>query len=119
MNYEEWEKTVSDAIKADTLWKMTAYRLALFVSDLGWHLVTRIIQLVLKMVPQQHGQVLCEAQTTYQVAANELSDGLFTDETLKNLLNNVPLADPSHSEYPTHDVRRLMFDARKLAERIS
>jgi len=42
MNYEEWEKSVSDAIKADSLWKMRAYRLALFIGDVGWHDVTRL-----------------------------------------------------------------------------
>lgn len=44
MNYQEWEPTVSEAIKADSLWKMTAYRLALFLSDLGWHDATRLMQ---------------------------------------------------------------------------
>ena len=33
MTYEEWEERVSDEIKQDSLWKMTAYRLALFVGD--------------------------------------------------------------------------------------
>ncbi len=36
MEYEEWEKTVPAAIKADTLWQVKAYRLALFLADLGW-----------------------------------------------------------------------------------
>ena len=35
MNYEEWVVTVAVEIKADSLWKMTAYRLALFLGDLG------------------------------------------------------------------------------------
>ena len=37
MNYEEWVATVAEEIKADSLWKMTAYRLALFLGDLGWY----------------------------------------------------------------------------------
>jgi four helix bundle protein len=42
MNYDAWKGTVPEAIKADSLWKMTAYRLALFLADLGWHDVTRL-----------------------------------------------------------------------------
>ena len=37
MNYEEWVATVAEEIKADSLWKVTAYRLALFLGDLGWY----------------------------------------------------------------------------------
>jgi four helix bundle protein len=44
VNYEEWEKTVPEVIRGDSLWKMTAYRLALFLGDLGWHDVTRLAQ---------------------------------------------------------------------------
>ena len=36
MSFDEWEKTVPETFKADTLWKMKAYRLALFLSDLCW-----------------------------------------------------------------------------------
>ena len=43
MNYEEWEEGVPGAIKADSLWKMAAYRLALFLGDLGWHDVTKLM----------------------------------------------------------------------------
>ena len=42
MNYKEWERVVPEVIKADSLWKMKAYRLALFLGDLGWHDVTRL-----------------------------------------------------------------------------
>jgi four helix bundle protein len=44
MNYEEWEAAVPETIKADSLWKMNAYRLTLFLSDLGWHDVTKLVQ---------------------------------------------------------------------------
>ncbi len=44
MNYQEWEEAVPEAIKADSLWKMTAYRMALFLADLGWHDVTKLSQ---------------------------------------------------------------------------
>jgi len=36
MTYEEWERQVSEAIRADALWKMEAYRLALYFYDLAW-----------------------------------------------------------------------------------
>ena len=44
MTYEEWEAGVPEAIKGDSLWKMTAYRLALFASEIGWHDVTRLMK---------------------------------------------------------------------------
>ena len=42
MNYGDWETDVPDQIKADSLWKMKAYRLALFLGDLGWRDVARL-----------------------------------------------------------------------------
>jgi four helix bundle protein len=44
MDYEEWEKTVPQAIKGDSVWKITAYRLALFLADLGWQDVTALMK---------------------------------------------------------------------------
>lgn len=44
MNYKEWEKLVPETITADSLWKMAAYRLALFLADIGWQDVTKFIQ---------------------------------------------------------------------------
>ena len=44
MNYEEWEEGIPEAIKGDSLWKMRAYRLALFLGDLGWRDVTKLTQ---------------------------------------------------------------------------
>jgi four helix bundle protein len=37
MTYAEWEAEVPRAIRDDTLWKIEAYRLGLFLSDLAWH----------------------------------------------------------------------------------
>ena len=42
MTYNEWEKTVPEVIKQDVLWTVTAYRLALFVSDIAWKDVQRL-----------------------------------------------------------------------------
>jgi len=44
MNYEEWVKSVPDEIKSDSLWKIEAYRLALFATDLGWYDVTALMR---------------------------------------------------------------------------
>ena len=44
MNYQEWEFTVPETITADSLWKMQAYRFALFLADIGWHDVTKLMQ---------------------------------------------------------------------------
>ena len=44
MTYEAWEMGVPEAIRGDTLWKVKAYRLALFLSDLAWHDVTKLAQ---------------------------------------------------------------------------
>lgn len=37
MNYEEWEKAVPGTIAQDVLWRVKAYRLALFLCDVCWH----------------------------------------------------------------------------------
>jgi four helix bundle protein len=42
MNYHAWELSVPVTITGDSLWKMEAYRLALLVSDIGWHDVTKL-----------------------------------------------------------------------------
>ena len=44
MNYPEWEQTVPQEITGDSLWKMTAYRLALFLSDICWEDVAVLLR---------------------------------------------------------------------------
>ncbi len=44
MEYEEWVTSVPEEIKGDSLWKVTVYRLALLVSDLGWHDTARLVR---------------------------------------------------------------------------
>ncbi|NJM39546.1 MAG: four helix bundle protein [Anaerolineae bacterium] len=44
MNYPTWEQSVPQSIRNDTLWKVTAYRFALFASDLAWQDVTKLMQ---------------------------------------------------------------------------
>lgn len=36
MTYDEWEASVPAFITEDTLWRVEAYRLGLFLSDLAW-----------------------------------------------------------------------------------
>jgi four helix bundle protein len=43
-SFDEWEKQVPDVIKADAVWKMEVYRLALFMSDLAWFDVTKLMK---------------------------------------------------------------------------
>ncbi len=43
VEYEEWEQTVPMAIRADSLWQVKAYRLAMFLADLGWPDVTKLM----------------------------------------------------------------------------
>jgi four helix bundle protein len=42
VTYEEWEQTIPPVIQGDTLWRVEAYRIGLFFSDLAWHDVTRL-----------------------------------------------------------------------------
>jgi len=42
-NYSEWGKTVPENIKGASVWKSTAYSLALFVADLAWRDATKPI----------------------------------------------------------------------------
>ncbi|MBM3890710.1 MAG: four helix bundle protein [Verrucomicrobia bacterium] len=43
MNFDEWMKSVPQAMKDDALWKMKVYRLALFLADIAWHDVTKLM----------------------------------------------------------------------------
>lgn len=44
MEYDEWIETVPKAITVDSLWKVKAYRLALFLADLGWDDISTLAQ---------------------------------------------------------------------------
>lgn len=44
MKFEEWLESVPEEITGDSLWKMEAYRLALFASDIGWYDVTKLMR---------------------------------------------------------------------------
>jgi four helix bundle protein len=42
VNFQTWEEGVPQTIKNDSLWKMQAYRLALFSADIGWNDVSKL-----------------------------------------------------------------------------
>lgn len=44
MTYEEWEAGLPDEIRGDAVWKVDAYRQALFLSDLAWADVTKLLR---------------------------------------------------------------------------
>ncbi len=44
MNYDEWEKTVPENFTSDVLWKMKIYRQALFLSDICWRDVSKLVK---------------------------------------------------------------------------
>jgi four helix bundle protein len=43
VTYKEWLSCVPAAIKGDALWKVTAYRNALFLQDISWSDVTKLV----------------------------------------------------------------------------
>jgi len=59
MNYPEWLETVPKELTGDSLWKMEAYRLALFAADLAWRDVTKLMQdkRCLELASQLYGAV--------------------------------------------------------------
>ena len=44
MTYDEWEVAVPEVIRRDSLWRIEAYRLGLFLSDLAWRDVTKLVR---------------------------------------------------------------------------
>jgi len=43
MNFVQWQNSVTDSIRNDSIWKMSAYRLALFIGDVAWEDATRLM----------------------------------------------------------------------------
>ncbi len=42
MDYKEWEEKAPEVLKRDSLWKMSAYRYAVFLSDLCWEDISKL-----------------------------------------------------------------------------
>ena len=45
MTFKEWVDTVPRVIRDDPVWRVEAYRLALFAGDLAWHDSTKLLDL--------------------------------------------------------------------------
>ena len=43
MNYKDWLASVPKEITSDALWNISAYRYSLFVADLAWHDVSKLV----------------------------------------------------------------------------
>lgn len=44
MKFDEWVASLPKDVTDDSLWKMEAYRLALFATEIGWHDVTELMK---------------------------------------------------------------------------
>ncbi len=44
MTFQDWLATVPDSLRGDPLWKTHVYPLAVFIGDIGWPDVTRLMQ---------------------------------------------------------------------------
>ena len=44
MSYEEWASVVPAALREDPLWRREDYRLSLYIADLGWDDVRRLVR---------------------------------------------------------------------------
>jgi four helix bundle protein len=56
MTYKEWVETVPRVIRDDPVWRVEAYRLALFAGDLAWHDATKLLsdKRTISMADQLH-----------------------------------------------------------------
>ena len=43
MTYDEWEAVVPSYFRNDPLWSVTAYRKSLFMADIAWPDVTKLV----------------------------------------------------------------------------
>ncbi|MDO9300934.1 MAG: hypothetical protein Q7T89_06100 [Anaerolineales bacterium] len=44
MNFTDWTKTIPPEITRDPLWNMEVYRIALFVGEIAWFDVCKLVQ---------------------------------------------------------------------------
>jgi four helix bundle protein len=44
MNYDEWVGTLPREITSDGLWKVEAYRLSLFLAEICWHDISKLVE---------------------------------------------------------------------------
>ena len=85
MTFNEWMESVPDVIKGDPVWKVEAYRLALFAGDLAWVDVTKlvrdkrtismeVIKSLLTIIPNERGFSIREESATYLTVSSPLLD---------------------------------------------
>jgi|GEM_PF-1958404 hypothetical protein len=85
MNYLEWEKTVPDALKRDSVWKIEAYRLAEFAADVAW--VDATVLMRDRRTVDLSGQLY---EALGSIGAN-LAEGSLSDKELDAVLKTIPV----------------------------
>jgi hypothetical protein len=78
--YEEWEQTVPEEIKSDSVWRMQAYRLALYAADIGWEDVVLLARDrrtigIAEQLFRSLGSISANLAEGYSEAANETKRG--------------------------------------------
>lgn len=65
MTYDQWESAVPAQVREDTLWRVKAYRLGLFLSDLAWNDAAKLVRT---------RRTLASADQLYRAACNVSSN---------------------------------------------
>ena len=92
MNYEGWLGSVPTDITGDPLWRAEAYRLALFVGELGWHDVTKLIRdKRTTELADQRSATFREDSPVYHVNNDPIDQQPLDRAELNALLQNSPL----------------------------
>ena len=91
MTYDQWVQTVPEVFKGDTLWKLEAYRLGVFVKDLAWHDITRLLKdrRTRGLADQKHraiGSISTNISEAFH-AQRENSEPVSTNTPLARLVN--------------------------------
>ena len=112
MNYQEWEASVAAEIKADVLWRVEAYRLALLASDLAWQDVVKLAQdrRLLGLSDQLYRSV-------GSVSAN-IAEG-YSRSGGKDRLISMSTHLARHVKHATGTSKRVMRSARKSLHSVS
>ena len=96
MTYKEWVEAVPSAIRDDPVWRVEAYRLALFAGDLAWHDASKLLRdkqtvSIADHIPNERGYKIGEEEPPYSA-------------DLSHLLDNPPMSDAEqpHAPRTTH-----------------
>lgn len=92
MNFEEWQTAVPTLLKDDALWKMSVYKYALFLGELGWYDVTKIqgdsrLYKVSNQLYGALGSVSANISEGYSRGSNKVN----IDNLIEGLLTKVPM----------------------------